>query len=99
MATRENPKARVYLKKELGGIPMDTLIWVENKDALDGWELDVECFQGVNDHRYGAHGEYYTCVDYMRGYDEVAEYGIEYRFWTDRPTQEQMEETPWQSQS
>ena len=92
----DTQKPRVILKRELGNLPVDILIWVEYRDNLDDWKLDVECFQGISDHQYGSHGECFVCADYMCGYDEVSEYGIEYRFWTERPTWEQMEAEPWE---
>ena len=94
IATR-NEAPRVIGKRELGSLQRDTLVWVEYKDALPGWEIDVQCYQGASEHRSPMSGDYELYLDYLMGFDEVSEYGISYRLWTDRPTDEQREATPW----
>lgn len=100
-----NKKPRVIKKRELADLPIDTLVWVENNpDVCYDWKLDIECFQGISEHRYYTPDdmsehvrEYELCVDYMNDYDAVSDYGVSYRFWTARPSEEQMEAIPWQS--
>lgn len=91
-----NEKARVIRKRELGALKKDTLIWVESRNAMFGNELDVECFQGIDEHVAGSTYEWTTCVEYLRDFDVVADYGAEYRFWTERPTEAQMRDTAWE---
>lgn len=89
-----NRKARVYRKTELGSIPKDTLVWSEYRDAMPGFELDVQCYQGIDELRDGR-GGWETHVEYLGGYDPVKDYGIEWRLWTARPTDEEMEKAKW----
>ena len=89
------PTARVYEKRELGSIHKDTIVWVENREAMPGYKLDIQCFQGISDMHDG-NGGWETCAEYMCGFDEVKDYGVEWRMWTARPTEEQMRETLWQ---
>ena len=95
MSDRERVKPTVIPKRKLGSIPQDTLVWVEVRDAMPGYEIDVECFQGISEYKVTANGDYSLLVEYLRGTDDVSDYGIEYRFWTDRPTNEEMEAVPW----
>lgn len=89
---------RVILKREIGSLPKETVVWVEQRDTIDEYRLNIECFRGVKEHIIPATGNYELCIDYIIGHDDVSDYGKQYRFWTQRPTWAQMMTTEWEGE-
>ena len=53
-----------------------------------------------NPQRYGVKWVLFgTVYSWMDDQDISADYGKEFRFWTSRPTPEQMRDTPWEGES
>ena len=94
MIIKGTAKAQLIPKCKLGSIEKDSLIWVEYRDAMPGFDLDVVCYQGIGEY-YAGNGEYDTILNCFCGFEETKSYGIDWRAWTDRPTQELMDNTPW----
>lgn len=94
LVVKGSTNAQVISKRKLGSIEKDSLVWVEYRDAMQRYDLDAACFQGIGD-VYVGNGGYETCFEFLCGFEETRYYGIEWRAWTERPTQELMDNTPW----
>ena len=90
-------QARVIKKEELGKLPSGCVVWHEEGEETGPTPVTPVCFDGTKEKRFGNEPE--LVIIYSDGFDLVREYGIGYRLWTARPTDEQRRGEKWEEQT
>lgn len=89
LALLKAQEARVMTLEEVKTLEENTPLYIEQCDGLHGWDVYSGVESGTNDIMTGAP---WAVAEYW----VWSEYGDTWRCWTSRPTDEQMEATPWE---
>lgn len=93
-------KPMAIRKNELAYIMPGAVVWYEQR--LTEWEdmslpIYPVCVDGIGEMEWNGRPE--LLIKYSVGSDPVSQYGLDFRLWTARPTEEQRREEPWEEQT
>ena len=78
---------RVMTLEEVSTLPIDTPVFIEEINDECGWNV----FYGIDEEKDVCFCGFKASADYY----DLEEYGMSWRCWSSRPTDEQREETKW----
>ena len=86
---------RVMKQEEVDRLEQNEVVWLEDK----GIKEVIPAIVVEHSHRYGQQSVCLMILENPRLWIETFDYKERWRCWTQKPTDEQREATPWQGQS
>ena len=89
------PEPKLLTLDELRDVPSGTVLWCDMVSSGRMPPIYPVCYEGIKTETYPDNSGEFEVVEYTDGMDDVKDYGIFYRLWTARPTEEQRKGVKW----